>query len=113
MAQTESTFTRDQRSAEIPGLPGGNRIYAISGSFNGTNTTYTFEPPTMNVVAVVPLGTPMQITTGSTLDRIVCDNTQNSSGLLTLISDGTANKLIQLSRAGSNNQDFTAILLTK
>lgn len=98
----------------------GLRASSYAASFAGTASTLNLQIPVANVVDVHVMGVPLQITTGTTLDRIVLNNSVNeTTGLLTLLTNSTNQpyvslpNVIQFARGGTNNQNIQVTVLSK
>ncbi len=119
MPQTAGTFSAQTSIAGPCHLPGGVGIDVVDFSFTGTQSTYDLISPVGNVISVHLEGAPLQITTGTTLDRLTVTNTLNSSGRLTLIAASTNGAdvnvptIIRASRSGTNGQDVIATIISK
>jgi hypothetical protein len=97
-------------------LPGGISRWHVVFGFSGTASTYNFISPTKSVLDVSIKGAPLQITTGTTLDNIVLNNSLNTSGRYTLIANSTLSMdvlnptVLQIQRSGTNNQDCVVVV---
>ncbi len=119
MPQTSGTFSAQSNVAGPCNLPGGVGISVVDFSFTGTQSTYDIISPVSQVISVHLEGAPLQITTGTTLDRLTVTNSMNSSGRLTLIAASTNGQdiavptVIRASRSGTNGQDVIATIISK
>jgi hypothetical protein len=113
MAQTASTFTGSTIVSAIPGLPGGHRLYSIVDSFSASTLTKNIYPPVETVVATWASLMPPQTTSALSTDIVVCNNSLNASGFVSLTADGSGGNYIQFARTGTNNQDASFFFLVK
>jgi hypothetical protein len=113
MAQTASTFASPNMVSMIPGLPGGNRLMTIVDSFSASTLTKNVYSPVGTVIATWATLMPPQTTSALSYDIVVCNNSLNSDGYVSLTDDGTGGRYIQFARTGTNNQDASFFILGK